>query len=200
MGLQIYNTDSSTTYSITFYMRFIETSLKGSYIIKLEKNEDSRGFFVRTFCTKEFEEQNIDFNIVQTSMSYNKKKGTLRGIHYQSAPYEEAKLVQCLKGSIFDVIVDIRQKSSTFNKWFGIILNDHNYDMMYIPKGFAHGYQTLDNDTLVLYYMNQYHFPEYSKTISYDDRDINVNWICPPSIMSEKDLNLSEKVNYLQDS
>lgn len=186
-------------------MRFIDTPLKGSYIIQLEKNEDSRGFFARTFDIKEFKEYNIDFNIVQTSISYNDKKGTLRGMHYQSYPYEEAKIVQCLKGSIFDVIIDIRPESSTYYKLFSAILGGnnnnnnnnnnnrcHNYDMIYMPKGFAHGYQTLEDDTLILYYMNQYYFPEYSKTIPYNNKDMNINWIYPPLIISEKDLNGSK--------
>lgn len=174
-------------------MIFIDTPLKDSYIIKLEKHEDIRGFFARTFCKKEFKVHNIDFNIVQTSISYNKEKRILRGMHYQSYPYGEAKIVQCLKGSIFDVIIDIRPKSSTCYKWFSTILNDHNHNMIYIPKGFAHGYQTLENDTLVLYYIDQYYFPEYSKTIPYNDKTININWKYPPLIMSEKDLNSSQQ-------
>lgn len=171
-------------------MIFVDTPLKGAYIIQLEKSEDIRGFFARTFDIKEFKEHDIDFNIVQTSISYNKKKGTLRGMHYQLPPYEEAKIVQCLKGSIFDVIIDIRPTSPTYYKWFGIILNDHSHDIIYIPKGFAHGYQTLKNDTLILYYMDQYYAPEYSRTIFYNDKKININWIYQSQIISEKDLNV----------
>ena len=130
-------------------MKFIETKLKGAFIIELERLEDERGFFARTFCQRDFEEHGLNPKVVQCNMSFNGKKGTLRGMHYQAFPYEEAKLVRCTKGAIYDVIVDLRSDSLTFKQWFAVDLTDENRRMLYIPGGFAHGFQTLDNNTEV---------------------------------------------------
>lgn len=168
-------------------MRFVETPLKETYIIQLEKHEDIRGFFARTFDINDFKEHNIDFNIVQTGISYNKKKGTLRGMHYQDIPYPEEKIVQCIKGSIYDVVLDLRSYSDTFGKWFVFNLSDLNNLILYIPIGIAHGYQTLEDNTTVLYFMNEEYHPECAKTILWNDPKYSIEWKLIPSIMSDRD-------------
>lgn len=168
-------------------MKFIEIPLDCSYIIEIEKNEDNRGFFARTFDKNEFFHKYINFDIVQTSISYNKKKGTLRGMHYQDIPYPEEKIVQCVKGSIYDVVLDLRSYSKTYWKWFSIELNDRNNKVLYIPIGVAHGFQTLEDDTIVLYYMNQEYHPECSKTIPYSDTRCKIEWKLPITSISDKD-------------
>ncbi len=168
-------------------MKFIETKLKGSYIIKIDPKEDFRGFFARAFDIEEFKKLDIDFNIVQTSLSYNKKKTTIRGMHYQDKPYEEGKLVQCIKGSIYDVIIDLRKGSPTYEKWVYNELSDKNYNMLYVPKGFAHGFQTLEDDTLILYYMCEFYKPEYAKTVHYKSPRFNIIWPFEDNIISDKD-------------
>lgn len=124
-------------------MIFKETRLKGVYIIEIEPLEDKRGFFARSFCRKEFETKGLNLHIVQCNVSYNKKNGTLRGMHYQAAPHEEAKLVSCIRGAIYDVIIDLRSDSPTYCQWFAVELTSDNCRMLYIPEGFAHGFQTL---------------------------------------------------------
>ena len=128
-------------------MIFIETNLKGSFIIEPEKIEDERGFFARTWDKEIFEKRGLNPKLVQCNISFNKKKGTLRGMHYQIAPYEEAKLVRCTKGSVFEVMIDLRPKSETFKKWESVELNSENYKMLYVPEGFALGFQTLEDNT-----------------------------------------------------
>lgn len=173
-------------------MIFKKIILEGSYIIELEKKEDIRGFFARTFDKDEFKNIGIDFNIVQTSISYNKNKGTLRGMHHQF-PYPENKLVQCIKGSIYDVIIDIRKDSKTFKNWFSIELNDRNFTMLYIPKGFAHGFQTLEDETYIIYYMDQFYYPEYAKRIYWNDPEYNIKWSLEPSTISDNDNKYNKK-------
>lgn len=169
-------------------MIFKQLSLEGCYIIEPEKKEDIRGFFARTFDISKFRRCNIDFNIVQTSISYNKKKGTIRGMHYQEKPYEENRLVQCIKGSVYDVVIDLRDGSLTEGKWISTELSDKNYDMLYIPKGFAHGFQTLEDDTIILYYMDEFYYSEYSKIIHYKSPEFNIKWMFNDSIIiSDKD-------------
>ena len=168
-------------------MIFTELKLKGAFIIELEKNEDERGFFARTWDKKEFEKLGLNSKLVQCSISFNKKKGTLRGIHYQEVPYEEVKLVRCTKGKIFDVIVDLRQISKTFRQWMAIELNDENYKMIYIPKGFAHGFQTLENNTEVFYQMSQIYVPKHAKGLRWDDPTLGISWPIKTPIISNKD-------------
>ena len=169
-------------------MKFIETKLKGTYIIELEPMEDERGFFARTFCQDEFRKNGIDFNIVQCNISYNKKKGTLRGMHYQIAPYEEAKLVGCIRGAIYDVIIDLRVGSSTYCQWFAVELTEENYKMLYIPKGFAHGFQTLEDNTVVFYQMSEFYYPECARGVRWDDSTFEIEWPLSEQVMSKKDL------------
>lgn len=169
-------------------MIFTETILKDAFVIDLEKLEDERGFFARCWDNKKFKELGLDPNLVQCSISFNKNKGTLRGMHYQDAPFEENKLVRCTRGKIFDVIIDLRPKSMTFKKWFGIELTDDNYKMLYIPKGVAHGFQTLEDDTEVFYQMSEFYMPEYARGIRWDDPVFHIDWPLKISVISQKDL------------
>lgn len=168
-------------------MIFKETKLKGAYVIELDPIKDKRGFFARSFCPREFKRKGLNFNIVQSSISYNKKRGTIRGIHFQISPYEEAKLVMCVRGELYDVIIDLRKNSSTYGKWFSIKLAETNYKALYIPKGFAHGFQTLKNDTVVLYQISEFYHPESSRGIRWDDPAFRIKWPVDKFILSDKD-------------
>lgn len=172
-------------------MRFIPLSLDGAYLIEPKKHEDYRGSFSRIFCVEEFSKYNLGTELNQGSLSYNWKKGTLRGMHYQKTPFEEDKLVQCVHGSIYDVIVDIRPTSPSFLKWIGVELSHLNGHILYIPKGFAHGFQTLEDDSTVLYFMTEKFNPDAASGFSYKDASINIVWSNEEKIISEKDQNLS---------
>jgi len=169
-------------------MIFTETTLKGAFVIELEKHEDERGFFARTFCRKEFEAHGLNSNLVQCNISFNKKKGTLRGMHYQIAPYQEAKLVSCLRGAIYDVIIDLRADSPTYCQWFAVKLSAEDYNMLYVPEDFAHGFQTLEDDTVVFYQMSEFYHPECARGVRWDDRTFGIKWPLSNRIMSKKDL------------
>jgi dTDP-4-dehydrorhamnose 3,5-epimerase len=173
-------------------MRFIPTQLKGAFIIEPELKQDERGFFARTFCTKEFHDHKIGFEIVQCNLSFSKRKGTLRGMHYQSAPFLEAKLVMCTRGAIYDVILDIRPESATYKKWISVELAADNYRMLYIPEGFAHGFQTLEDDTMVYYLMSDFYHQQSSCGISAEDPVLNIQWPVSRKIRSEKDQKLPD--------
>lgn len=168
-------------------MIFSETKLSGAYIINIEKIEDERGFFARTWDKNEFSKRNLDSEFVQSSISVNKKKGTIRGMHYQDKPFEESKIVRCTKGRIFDVIIDLRTDSKTFKEWFSIELSGDNYKMLYIPKGFAHGFQTLEDNTEVYYEISEYYNSEYTKGVRCDDEVFDIRWPLEISFISEKD-------------
>ncbi len=179
-------------------MLFTETKLKGAYIIEPEKFEDDRGFFARTFCRKEFESHGLNPNIVQCNISYNRKKGTLRGMHYQAAPYEEAKLVSCIRGAIYDVIIDLRPDSPTYRQWVAVTLYGFNFSthslihssthkLLYIPEDFAHGFLTLEDDTEVFYQMSEFYMPEYARGIRWNDSAFNISWPIEVAVISEKD-------------
>ena len=169
-------------------MIFTETKLKGAFIIDLELVKDDRGFFARTWCKKEFSKYGLNPNLVQCSTSLNLKKGTIRGMHFQLFPYEEAKLVRCTRGSMFDVIIDLRPTSKTFKEWVNYELTSENRKMIYIPEGFAHGFQTLEDNTEVLYHMSEYHLPEYATGVRWNDPAFNINWPQKNNIViSEKD-------------
>jgi len=157
-------------------MFFKETKLKGVSLIKLEVNEDERGFFSRIFCEKEFAQHGISFHCVQCNISYNRCKGTLRGMHYQQTPYEEPKIVKVIKGSIYDVIIDLREDSPTLYQWEAFELFEIEPMMIYIPPGFAHGFQTLEDDTEVLYFMGEYYHPEAARGIRWDDPFFSIQW------------------------
>jgi len=168
-------------------MIFTETKLKGPYIIELEPLEDERGFFARSFCQKEFEEHGLNPFIVQCNVSFNKEKGTLRGMHYQVAPHEEAKLVSCIKGAIYDVIIDLRPDSATYCQWFAVELSAENYKMLYVPESFAHGFQTLEDNTVVFYQMSEFFHPECAGGVRWDDPAFEIEWPIKKLIVSSKD-------------
>jgi dTDP-4-dehydrorhamnose 3,5-epimerase len=170
-------------------MKFIETKLKGTFIIEPEKLEDERGFFARTFCEKEFEEHGLDFKVVQCNISFNRKEGTLRGMHYQVFPHEEAKLVSCTRGAVFDVILDLRRDSPTAREWEAFELRDRDYKMIYIPKGLAHGFQTLEDDTGVFYQMSEFYHAEYARGIRWNDPAFGIEWPLNIKKISKKDMN-----------
>jgi dTDP-4-dehydrorhamnose 3,5-epimerase len=188
MGMQIYYRHPAPG---DLPVKFVETDLQGAYVIEIEPHEDERGFFARTFCLDEFKRHGIDFSCAQCNISYNKEKGTLRGMHYQCAPHEEAKIVSCTRGSIYDVIIDIRPGSPTFKKWVAKELSLQNHSMVFIPKGFAHGFQTLTGDTEIQYMMSEYYHPECARGVKFDDTEIAIQW--PDSgqrILGEQDRNL----------
>jgi len=166
---------------------FTETKLKGAFIIEPERLNDERGFFARTFCQNEFEDHGIRMEIAQCNISFNKKKGTLRGMHYQAPPHEEGKLVSCTKGAIYDVILDLRPRSITFKKWIDIELSRENRKMLYIPAEFAHGFQTLEDETEVFYMISEFYHPECAKGIRWDDPVFGIKWPIDLKIINAKD-------------
>ncbi|MEE3719732.1 dTDP-4-dehydrorhamnose 3,5-epimerase [Tumidithrix elongata RA019] len=169
-------------------MKFTETKLNGAYVIDIEPIEDERGFFARSWCQHEFVERGLNPNLVQCNISFNLKKGTLRGMHYQVKPHEEAKLVKCTSGAIYDVIVDIRPESATFKEWIAVELSAENHKMLYIPEGFAHGFQTLTDNTEVFYQMSDFYHPESARGIRWDDPIFAIDWSLTESlIISLKD-------------
>ena len=169
-------------------MKFYETELKGAYIIELEKFEDDRGFFTRMWDKKIMQDQGLKSDLVQMSFSFSKKKGTLRGMHFQKEPFREVKIVKCIQGKIFDVIIDLRVESKTYKKWIGVELSADKQKMIYVPEGFAHGFQTLEENTHVLYQMSNWFSPEHEKGIRWDDKDFNIRWPITDLIISKKDL------------
>ena len=173
MGRKVYRPNSS---SEGLFLIFTETKLKGAYIIEPEKLKDSRGFFGRIWCREEFEVQGLNPNLVQCSISFNATIGTLRGMHYQIPPHEETKLVRCTQGAIFDVIIDLRLNSPTFKQWVGETLTYQNHRVMYVPKGFAHGFQTLAPNTEVFYQMSDAHASEFARGIRWNDPLFGIKW------------------------
>lgn len=173
-------------------MIFIETKLSGAFIIKPELLEDDRGFFSRTFCRKEFEMNGLNPHLVQCSISFNEKAGTLRGMHYQQTPYAEVKLVRCTMGAIYDVILDLRPESPTFRQWTAIELSAENHLMLYIPEGFAHGFQTLRDNNEVFYQMSDFYHPEAARGIRWNDPAFNIQWPMKVVIISSKDSQYSD--------
>lgn len=163
--------------------------LEGAHIIDIEKRKDSRGFFGRAYCGREFEEHGLATQMVQTNVSYNEIKGTLRGMHYQEEPFEEAKLVRCTRGAIHDVIVDVRPTSATFKEWIGIELTQANHRMLYVPEGFAHGFITLTDGAEVVYQVSQFYSPGFERGICHDDPAIGIEWPLDVSVISDKDEN-----------
>ena len=169
-------------------MIFTETTLKGAFVVELEKHEDERGFFARTFCRKEFEAHGLNPNLVQCNISYNTKKGTLRGMHYQVAPYQEAKLISCIRGAIYDVVIDLRAESPTYCQWFAVELSAKNYKMLYVPENFAHGFQTLEDNTVVFYQMSEFYHPECARGVGWDDPAFGIKWPLSNRVVSKRDL------------
>ena len=170
-------------------MNFTPLPLAGAYLIDLEKKEDERGFFARYFCEREFSEQGLNTRWVQINNSMSGDVGTLRGMHFQRPPHAEVKLVRCLHGSIWDVVVDLRKGSDTYGKWFGATLSDENRTMMYVPKGFAHGFVSLESDSEILYLVSDFYAPEAERTLLWNDPDVGIQWPIEPRIISAKDKN-----------
>ena len=168
-------------------MIFNETKLKGSYIIDLEKLDDERGFFSRSWDKNIFERMGLNNNLVQCNVSFNTKKGTVRGMHFQEEPYQEAKLVRCTKGSVYEVMIDLRKNSSTFKQWYAVELRDCEYKMLYIPEGFALGFQTLEDNAELFYQMSQFYMPEFSRGVRWNDNAFKISWPLEITVISEKD-------------
>lgn len=168
-------------------MIFKKAGLEGAWVVDLERHEDERGFFARSWCCREFEAQGLDTALVQCNISFNAKRGTLRGMHFQAAPCEETKLVRCTAGSIYDVIVDVRANSSTYCRHFGVELNSRNRTMLYVPKGFAHGFLTLEDETEVFYQMSEYFAPEHARGFRWDDPAFAIPWPAEVRVISERD-------------
>jgi dTDP-4-dehydrorhamnose 3,5-epimerase len=168
-------------------MTFRETPLAGAYLVEPELRHDSRGFNARQWCQREFEAQKLASTVVQANMIFNHAKGTLRGLHYQVPPAAETKVFRCIRGSIFDVIVDLRDESPTFMQWFGVELTSASRRMLYVPQRFAQGFVTLEDDTELLYQVSAFHTPACERGIRYDDPAFAIRWPLAPSVISEKD-------------
>ena len=163
------------------------TDIKDACIIEIDKKEDHRGFFSRAWCAKEFRAHGLNTNLVQANVSFSRKRGTLRGMHYQVAPHEEVKLVRCTQGSICDVIIDLRKESSTYEQWVAVELTADNHRMLYVPEGCAHGFQSLEDDTEVSYLISEYYSPEAERGVRYDDPAFGIRWPIDVKSISEKD-------------
>ena len=168
-------------------MKFIETSLKGAFLVELEPMIDERGLFARTWCQREFAAHGLNQNLVQCNISFNVSKGTLRGMHYQVEPFEEAKVVRCTRGALYDVIIDLRPDSATFKQWLGVELTAENRRMLYIPEGIAHGFLTLEPQTEVFYQMSEFYHPESARGVRWNDPAFGIQWPQEVLIISEKD-------------
>jgi dTDP-4-dehydrorhamnose 3,5-epimerase len=166
---------------------FTETDLPGAYVIDLERREDERGFFARAWCEDEFRDHGLSTRVVQCNVSFNRTRGTLRGMHFQQAPNAEAKLVRCTTGAIHDVIIDLRPESSTYMRWLGAELTGENRRMLYVPEGFAHGYQTLSDDTETFYQVSEFYAPQAEGGVRWDDPAFGIEWPLEVSLISEKD-------------
>jgi dTDP-4-dehydrorhamnose 3,5-epimerase len=170
-------------------MQFIESYLKGLFTIELLSLNDERGFFARTFCKEKFSEIGFNEEFVQFNHSFNSLKGTIRGMHYQKAPFSETKLIRCVQGSVYDVAIDLRKDSPTYLKYFGVELSAQNLNCILIPHGFAHGFQTLEDNTSLIYHHTNFYTPNTEGGILFNDPIINIQWEYPPRNVSQRDLN-----------
>jgi dTDP-4-dehydrorhamnose 3,5-epimerase len=168
-------------------MHFLETRLQGAYIIEPERKEDQRGFFARVFCVEEFGAQGLETKLVQCSISFNRQRGTLRGMHYQAAPHEEVRLVRCTMGAVYDVVLDLRPASPSFRQWIAAELSGENRRMVYVPKGFAHGFLTLEDNCEVFYQMSEFYHNEDAHGVRWDDPAFGIQWPGSVELISEKD-------------
>jgi dTDP-4-dehydrorhamnose 3,5-epimerase len=176
-------------------VRLIPTHLAGAYLIEPEPVSDERGFFARTWCRNEFAVKELNPNLVQCNISFNNASGTLRGMHYQKAPYAEAKLVRCTQGAVYDVIVDLRSDSSTFTQWFGVELAAENRKALYVPEGFAHGFITLKNNSEVLYQMSEFFHADFAAGVRWNDPVFSIQWPICAQVISERDRNYPDFVS-----
>lgn len=168
-------------------MIFTELALRGAFIVEMECRKDDRGYFARSYCREEFFRYGLKTEVAQCNISFNLRKGTLRGMHYQIPPKAEAKLVRCTRGAIHDVIVDLRDNSSTFRRWEAVKLTEDESQMLYVPEGFAHGYQTLEDDSEVFYQMFASYSPDHARGVRWDDPAFGIRWPLPDPIVSERD-------------
>ena len=168
-------------------MEFLKSKINGAFIIETEKFADERGDFSVTYDKQEFQKHGLENEFVLSSLSYNRKKGTLRGMHFQLSPSEETKIVKCIQGKIFDVIVDLRKNSSTFKQWESNELSSSDNKILYIPKGVAHGFQTLEDDSKIFYQISEYHNPNFYRGVRFDDSNFEIKWPLPISVISTND-------------
>jgi dTDP-4-dehydrorhamnose 3,5-epimerase len=168
-------------------VKFVQTPIAGAFMLDAVRHEDDRGFFARVWCEREATENNININFVQCSVSFNKHTATLRGLHYQVAPHQEAKLVRCTQGSVYDVILDLRPDSPTYRHHFGAELSAQSRQSLYVPKGLAQGFITLEPNTEVYYQISEYHAPEYARGVRWNDPSFAIHWPIMPRVISERD-------------
>lgn len=168
-------------------MKFTETTLRGAYLVDIEPVADERGFFARTWCEQEFREHGLNPSLRQASISFNHKKGTLRGMHYQTDGHQECKLIRCSAGAVFDVIIDLRKDSPTFTKHFAVVLSSENRRMLYVPEGFAHGFQTLSDGAQLFYQISQFYSPKQAGGVRWNDSAFAIDWPEPPRVISTRD-------------
>lgn len=173
-------------------MVFTETKLQGAFLIDIERIKDDRGFFGRSWDKDIMEQHGMNVNVVQSNISFNYSKGTLRGMHFQKHPFEETKLVRCTKGAVYDVIIDLRPESDTYKQWIGVELTEENHRMIYVPEGFAHGYLTLEDNCEVNYLVTQFYTPGSEGGVRWNDPEFNIKWPTKIKIISEKDKKLSD--------
>jgi dTDP-4-dehydrorhamnose 3,5-epimerase len=167
---------------------FSRTSLQGAFVIEIEPREDERGFFARAWCLREFAENGLNTELVQASIAWSRRKGTLRGLHFQRPPHAETKVIRCTRGAVYDVIVDLRPSSPTHKQWLGVELTADNRRMVYVPEGFAHGYQTLADDTEIFYQVSAFYTPEAEGGVRWDDPAFGIEWPDSESpLLSDKD-------------
>lgn len=170
-------------------MKFTPTPLAGAYLVDLEKRGDDRGFFARAFCEREFAEHGLPTAYVQVNNSLSADKGTLRGMHYQLSPHAETKVVRCVRGALWDCLVDLRPESPTFKQWYGAELSAENRTMMVVPKGFAHGFITLTDDAEAFYFVDEFYAPEHERGVRWNDPEFGIQWPIEPVVLSDKDAN-----------
>lgn len=168
-------------------MKFNKTKLEGVYIVRFEPKNDERGYFIRTFCQKEFIKAGIQFSVVQTNRSLTRFRGAIRGMHYQKRPFAEDKLIRCTRGAMYDVALDIQKSSKAFGQWVGVQLSEDNDTALFIPKGYAHGFQTLQSNCEVEYFMSEYYSPTYATGVRCTDPFFGIAWPLPITFASKKD-------------
>ena len=168
-------------------MIFTECKLSGAFIIDLETIEDPRGFFARTWCQREFREHGLSMSTVQVNIGFSRRKGTLRGMHYQEPPRDEVKVVRCTRGAVYDVIIDLRPDSRTYTQWAGVELTAGNHRILYVPQGFAHGYQALEDNTEICYQTSEFYHPEAARGVRYSDPKFGIEWPLETTVISEAD-------------
>ena len=168
-------------------MIFSETALAGAWIVEPERLEDERGFFARSWCRREFEARGLNPDVAQCNVSFNKRRGTLRGLHYQAEPYREAKLIRCTRGAVHDVILDLRPGSTTFLRHVAVILDAESRRMLYVPEGLAHGFQTLEDDTEVFYQMSAFYSPDHARGVRWNDPAFGIRWPDDDPTISSRD-------------